>query len=200
MDFFFDCIKNSVLTVKKRVLCVALFFIMFVVGIMCGVIIKQSQEIVDFYITNCEKYVKGIFFGGVGGIIVDCLISFLVYVLLSLPAICCIWFIWLQGIFLFYKGFVCGILVELLFSLYGLSGGLVFFVVFLPQTIIFAVGYISFYSCVFDCSASSKGLGFLERIKAFYPYLIAYFIYSLFTLLFDLVSILLVFRIVFRLI
>lgn len=200
MDFLFHCIKTSAFTVKKQVVCVALLIITFVVGIMCGVILKQPQEIIEFYSLNCQKYVDGIFFGGIGGIIIDGLISFIVYTLIALPTVYFAWFIGLQGIFLFYKGFVSGILIELLFSLYGLSGGLIFFVVFLPQTVIFSFGFISFSACTFDCGMQTKGTRFMEKCRVFYPYFLVYALFCLCALLFDIVSILLIFRFVFRLI
>lgn len=200
MSFLFDYIKNSVFTLKKHLLCLTLLFAMFVIGLMCGIILKQPKTILEFYTGNCEKYVEGIFFGGVGGILLDGIVSFLVYTLISLPTICCVWLIGLQGIFLFYKGFVCGILIELLFSLYGLSGGLVFFVVFLPQTIIFTVGFIGFSACVFDCVKQSNSAYISERFRCFIPHFIAYSLYFACAVIFDLVAILLLFRIVFRLV
>ncbi len=199
MDFLFHSIQSAVFTIKKHIVCLTLFLIMFVVGIMCGVIIKQPQAIEEYYRSFCEKYVENVLFGGVGGILLDGLISFAFYTLISLPTVCLIFFVPIQGIFLFYKGFVFGIFVKLTFSLFGLSGGLVFFVVLLPQTLIFIVGFIGLSVCSFDCGSGKNG-GISDRFRGFFPYFITFLCHCVLATLIDVLLIQVVFRTVFRIV
>lgn len=150
MNFLFYCAQNTLSTLKKHILCLALFLIMFVIGIMCGIIIKQPESIEEYYARYAEEYVGRIYIGSIGGILADRLLGAVVFFAASVLTACFVWFIPLQVFFVFYKGFVFGATTEILFAVYGFGGCLVFLTVLLWQTLILAFGYAVTSVCVFD--------------------------------------------------
>lgn len=150
MDFLFYCIQNAFFALKKHILCLTLFISMFIIGIMCGVIIKQPETIEEYYTQYAEEYVGRVYVGSIGGIFVDRLLGALVFFASGVLTACFVWFVPLQGFFVFYKGFVFGTTVEILLSVYGFGGFLIFLTVLLLQTLILAFGYVVLSVCAFD--------------------------------------------------
>ena len=142
---------------RKRLLPVIVFSGLFLVGILSGIVIDKPVAIEYYYLDYCDEYVYRIFSAPVWSIfptrILNCILFLVPAVLISL----CVFCIPLQGILVFYKGFVFGSVTVILFSVYKFSGFIIWLLVLLPQTLLFAAICIVFSVLAFDCGLENRG-------------------------------------------
>lgn len=164
MGFFFSIGKNCLHILKSRLLCVTIFLTTFVIGVMCGVVLKKQVSIEKYYLNYAGKYLSQVFTASIGGIILKRMLSALLF--LAFSSLLCVspLFVPLQCCLLFCKGFAYGALTVALFSTSALNGFFVFLLVLLPQTICFAAIGSAESALFFDYSLGARGdkrIGFL---------------------------------------
>ena len=82
------------------------FIALFVIGILSGIVIEKPASIECYYLNYCDNYIYRIFSESSGGIFVDRLLSSAFFIVLTIPLALSIFCVPLQGILVFYKGFV----------------------------------------------------------------------------------------------
>ena len=179
-------------TLKKRIMSVIVFSTMFVIGIMCGIILEKSVTIYRYYLNYCDNYVYRIFSESPGGILLDRVLSSTFFLLLTIPAAFCIFYLPVQGLLIFYKGFVLGSGTVIFFSVYKFSGFLVWLIVLLPQTLLFAAVYVCFSAIAYDFVREKRCRG--NGIREFFAYCLIMLSAALVCALMEFLMICLIFR------
>lgn len=129
---------------RKRLLPVVVFSGLFLVGVLSGIVIDKPVAIEYYYLDYCDEYVYRIFSASVWSIFLARILNCILFLVPTLLISLCIFCIPLQGILIFYKGFVFGSITVILFSVYKFSGFIIWLLVLLPQTLLFAAIYIVF--------------------------------------------------------
>lgn len=155
---------------KKHFICSIVFITMFIIGILCGIVIKKPGSIECYYYNYCDHYIYRIFSESTGGILIDRILSSSIFIVLIFPLAFSVWIVPLQGLLIFYRGFVFGTVTVILFSVYRFSGCLVWLFVLLPQTLLLAALCIVLSVLAFDCASENRCSKDWGRLKAFAVY------------------------------
>lgn len=179
---------------KKRLVVFITFSIMFVIGVMSGIIIDKPVAIDCYYLNYCDNYIYRIFSESPGGIFTDRILTSALFIALVIPTALSIYCVPLQGLLVFYKGFVFGSVTVILFSVYRFSGFLVWLLVLLPQTLLFAIVYIILSVLAFDCGCENRSRRDFHYMKTFFVYFLTAIIAALLCALVEFLFICFIFR------
>ena len=189
------CILREIgASVKKRFVVTVIFFALFVIGILSGIVIEKPASIECYYLNYCDNYIYRIFSESSGGIFVDRLLSSAFFIVLTIPLALSIFCVPLQGILVFYKGFVFGTVTVILFSVYRFSGFLVWLVVLLPQVLLFSAAYVVLSVLAFDCGSENRLRRDFGCMRGFLVYLLLAAIAALLCALLEFLVVCLIFR------
>ena len=177
---------------KKRLTSVIVFCTMFVIGIMCGIVIEKSVTIYRYYLNYCDNYIYRIFSESPSGILLDRVLSSAFFLLLTIPTAFCIFYLPVQALLIFYKGFIFGTVTVILISVYKFSGFLVWLIILLPQTLLFAAVYICFSVIAYDFVRERRCRG--TGIKELFTYFLIALLSSLVCALIEFLLVCLIFR------
>ena len=196
MGSLVDLLKNNAEICKKRILCVTLLFIMFVVGIVCGVVIKKPNVVKEYFENYAAKYLESVFSLPLGKILVKRLINTLILVLFACLTVVLVFFFPFSVAIVFFKGYALGCIAVVFCSSYSFLGIFAFFSVFLLQNLCFCFGYILFLTICFDFGVRG---GCIKRGNFLYflPYLCLYSVYFILCALLELLLAGVFFRAVF---
>lgn len=157
---------------KKRLIVTIVFIALFVIGILSGIVMDKPLSIECYYLNYCDNYIYRIFSESSGGILVDRLLSSAFFIVLTIPLALTVFCVPLQGILVFYKGFVFGTVTVILFSVYRFSGFLVWLIVLLPQVLLFSAVYIILSVLAFDCGCENRLRRDFYCVRVFFIYLL----------------------------
>ncbi len=179
---------------KRHWIASILFGATFVIGILVGMFIRKPAAIEVYYLDYCDNYIYRIFSEAPGGIFVDRILSSLFFLVLALPAALSVFCTPLQGILVFYRGFVFGSVTVILFPVYRFTGFLVWLIVLLPQTLLFAATYLVLSVLAFDCGWENHSRRDFCGMKKFFVYLIVAVVAALLCALLEFLIVCLIFR------
>lgn len=179
---------------KKHLITFSILVIMFGIGIISGIVLDKSVAIECYYVNYCDNYVYRIFSEFPGGIFIDRAIVSVVYIALVFPLAFSVYFVPLQGFLIFYRGFVFGSVTVILFSVYHFSGFLIWLIILLPQTLLFAAIYVTLSVLAFDCGGECRGRRDFCGMGGFVVYAVVALIASLLCALLEFLVIFLIFR------
>lgn len=182
ISFVFDELKRCVLT---RFWLFWSLILLFVVGIICGIVLKLPNSVNIYYIDNCDNYIFivcstdnsciEIFFNGIFNSLFICLLAFLCgSIIYAFP---------IQLFLIFYKGFILSVTCGIMFTNYGVVGAVLFILTkIIPYILsVFLLIVMSMYSC--ECGLNnfkSKSMyGLCDFYKRFIFIFICYVIISL---------------------
>lgn len=180
--------------IKKRMIVLIVFITLFGIGLFSGIVIDKPNVIECYYLNYCDNYVYRIFSESPGGIFLDRISGSAIFILLVFPLALSVFCVPLQAFLVFYKGFVFGSVTVILFSVYRFSGFLIWLVILLPQTLLFAAIYVVLSVLAFDCGCESRTCGNLAGIRNFIIYAAAAFVAALLCALFEFLVVCLLFR------
>ncbi len=193
MNFLSFLLQKPLEVIKNRKLCVTLHIAMLVIGILLGIVIREQYSIQSYLDDYVRDYVEAIFTSGFFYFIWKNLIALAFFLFLYLLACFCPilqFFLW---IYQFFKAVSLGKLTILIFSIYKISGIAVCIFVFLPFYLLKWSAKSVYCICFYD----SVGLLNRRKVNCFHevaPHTYAFLVYYILILLFELLTIFLIFR------
>ena len=193
LSFFLGECKNRILRYKFLILALVLAFL---TSTMCGIIIVKPTLIIQFCHGYCENYMYKVFSleSGIFSVLISRCIGntlFLVVVCLSSTVI----FVFPLQIFaIFYRGFIFGVEIFILFAYYTVGGFFVVILLLLPQAIL--CGGILIFSTPFslECGLTAFQARSLEHMRGFLPWLVFFGAICLFSALLEFFTVLIFFK------
>ena len=170
------------------------FALCFFIGILSGIVIDKPSSVEYYYLDYCDVYVYRIFSGSAWGIFLDRTMNGALFLLPSVLLAVSVFFVPLQGLLVFYKGFVFGSVTVILFSVYRFSGFAIWLIVLLPQVLLFAAVHVALSVIAFDCGCENRGGNVVRKLKEFAVWLLAAAAAALLCAVMEFLSVCLVFR------
>lgn len=182
--------------IKRNFLLFLSFCVIFCFGIIVGIALERESGVNLVFYNHCRKYYLNIFdaeytiFRIFWQRLAGTLIIFVLIFVLSLS----VYIVPVQFILFFYKGFLLGIICDIIISQFSVSGALIIIVITIPQNLIMIFCMIVASLNGFEHAAFYKRLKRIDCLDVFLKEHLIYFVISLTSVIWEILVVFLIFR------
>ena len=168
----------------------------FVIGIIAGILMERANAVNMVYYDYCSEYYLIIFRPeyGAGGIFIQRAFGIVIYFTLLFLLSLTVYTFFLQYLLFFYKGFILGIICDIIIAKFGVSGAFIIIFITLPQNLIIFYCMAMAALCGLERALLFRRLGRVYCIKEFVFSHFKYFLCALVAVVWEITAVFVIIR------